>query len=166
MKPRTVMITVLLVTAAMPHTLSAIEPDLPAAETTAVNRQIATLKASGDRRMAQGWSNTKKVAELLCRPAALPVLKKQTAAVDRVFLGTDDPKTLTLENNSRLAGSGEFRTPKGWTDFTFTCDLDPQTGKVIAFQPVIADVPHWGCLRLNSKYRLNEFLSKDTRPLC
>ena len=45
MKPRTVMITVLLVTAAMPHTLSAIEPDLSAAETTAVNRQIATLKA-------------------------------------------------------------------------------------------------------------------------
>jgi hypothetical protein len=92
--------------------------------------------------MAQGWSNTKKVAELLCRPAALPVLKKQTAAVDRVFLGTDDPKTLTLENNTRLTGGGEFRTPKGWTDFTFTFDLDPQTGKVVAFQPVIANVPH------------------------
>ncbi len=141
MKPRTVMITVLLLTAAMPRTLSAFEPDLSAAETTAVNRQIATLKASGDRRMAQGWSNTKKVAELLCRPAALPVLNKQTAAVDRVFLGTDDPKTLTLESNSRLTGTGEFRTPKGWTDFTFTCDLDPQTGKVVAFQPVIAAVP-------------------------
>jgi hypothetical protein len=142
MNPRTVMITVLLLTAAMPRTLSALEPDLSAAETTAVNRQIATLKASGDRRMAQGWSNTKKVAELLCRPAALPVLNKQTAAVDRVFLGTDDPKTLTLESSSRLSGTGEFRTPKGWTDFTFTCDLDPQTGKVIAFQPVIAAVPH------------------------
>ena len=66
MKPRTVMITVLLVTAAMPRTLSAIEPNLSVAETTAVNRQIATLKTSGDRRMAQGWSDTKKVAELLC----------------------------------------------------------------------------------------------------
>jgi hypothetical protein len=33
MKPRTVMITVLLVTAAMPYTLSAFEPDLSAAET-------------------------------------------------------------------------------------------------------------------------------------
>jgi hypothetical protein len=141
MKSQTVMITVLLLAAAVPHTLSAFEADLSAAETTAVNRQIATLKASGDRRMAQGWSNSKKVAELLCRPAALPILKKQTAAVDRVFLGTDDPKTLSLESNSRLTGAGEFRTPKGWTDFTFTCDLDPQTGKVIAFEPVIAKAP-------------------------
>jgi hypothetical protein len=139
---RTVMIAVLTILAAMAHTLHASEPDLSAAETTAVNRRIATLKASGDRRMAQGWSNTKKVAELLCRPAALPVLKKQATGVDRVFLGTDDPKTLTLESDSRLTGTGQFRSPGGWTDFTFTCDLDPQTGKVIAFQPVLANVAH------------------------
>jgi hypothetical protein len=118
------------------------EPALSPAETAAVNRQIATLHSSVDRSVANGWSNAKKVAETICRPAALPVLKKQTTAVDRVFLGTDDPKTLTLESNSRLTGTGEFRTPKGWTDFTFTCDLDPQTGKVIAFQPVSATVPH------------------------
>jgi hypothetical protein len=89
---RTVMIAVLIILAAIAHTLHASEPDLSAAETTAVNRRIATLKAPGDRKMAQGWSNTKKVAELLCRPAALPVLKKQATGVDRVFLGTDDPK--------------------------------------------------------------------------
>jgi hypothetical protein len=81
---------------AMAHTANAGEPDLSAAETTVVNRQIATLKAPGDRRMASGWSNTKKVAELICRPAALSVLKKQTPGVDRVFLGTDDPEKLTF----------------------------------------------------------------------
>jgi hypothetical protein len=69
-------------------------------------------------------------------------LKKQSTGVDRVFLGTDDPKTLTLENNSRLTGTGQFRTPSGWTDFSFTCDLDPQTGKVTSFQPVLANVAH------------------------
>jgi hypothetical protein len=128
--------------AVMAHTVNASEPDLSAAETTAVNRQIATLKAPGDRRMASGWSNAKKIAELICRPAALSVLKKQTPGVDRVFLGTDDPQTLTLASNSRLTGSGQFRTTQGWTDFTFTCDVNAETGKVTAFQPVLAKSPH------------------------
>jgi hypothetical protein len=136
------LIAVLSSLATMPKAVSAGEPDLSAAETTAVNRQIATLKAAGDRRMANGWSNAKKVAELICRPAALSVLKKQTPGVDRVFLGTDDPQTLTLESNSRLTGTGEFRSPQGWTDFTFTCDVSPETGKVTAFQPVLAKSTH------------------------
>lgn len=127
---------------AIAHTVNAGEPDLSAAETTVVNRQIATLKASGDRRMASGWSNAKKVAELICRPAALPVLKKQTAGVDRVFLGTDDPQTLTLESNSRLTGTGQFRTSQGWTDFTFTCDVNAETGRVTAFTPTVSKPAH------------------------
>jgi hypothetical protein len=141
MKRKATVIAVLTVVTAMGPILNASEPDLSAAETTAVNRRIATLKAAGDRHMAEGWSNTKKVAELLCRPAALPVLQKQAAGVDRVFLGTGDPKTLTLESNSRLIGTGQFRTPKGWTDFMFTCDLNPATAKVTAFQPVVSKAP-------------------------
>jgi hypothetical protein len=93
-------IAALMVFVAMTQAVNASEPELSAAETTVVNRQIATLKASGDRRMASGWSNAKKVAELICRPAALSLLKKQTPGVDRVFLGTDDPQTLTLESNA------------------------------------------------------------------
>jgi hypothetical protein len=138
----TAAIAALTVFVAMAHTVNASEPDLSAAETTVVNRQIATLKAQGDRRMASGWSNAKKMAELICRPAVLPVLKKQTPGVDRVFLGTDDPQTLTLESNSRLTGTGQFRTPQGWTDFTFTCDVNAETGKVTAFQPVLSKPSH------------------------
>jgi hypothetical protein len=137
MKTRTA-VAVLVVATAIVHTLYAMEPDLSAAETTAVNRQIATLKAPGDRLVAQGWSNAKKVSELLCRPAALPVLKKQAAGVDKVFLGADAPETLTLESNHRLVGTGQFRTPQGWTDFKFTCDINPETGKVTAFEPVLS----------------------------
>jgi hypothetical protein len=135
-------IAALTVFVALGHTVNASEPDLSAAETTVVNRQIATLKAPGDRRMASGWSNTKKVAELICRPAALSVLKKQTPGVDRVFLGTDDPQTLTLESNRRLTGSGQFRTLQGWTDFTFTCDVNAETGKVTAFKPTVSKAAH------------------------
>jgi hypothetical protein len=135
------MTVVLTVLAAITPAVYASEPDLSAAETAVVNRQIATLKASGDRHMATGWSNAKKVAELICRPAALSVLKKQTPGVDRVFLGTDDPQTLTLESNSRLTGTGQFRTPQGWTDFAFTCNVNAETGKVTAFQPVLSKPP-------------------------
>jgi len=114
------------------------EPALSAAETAAVQRQIATLHSSVDRNVANGWSNSKKVAELLCRPAALQLLKKQIAGVDRVFLGTDDPKTLTLESNQRLTGTGSARAAHGWQDFSFTCELDPETGKATAFTAMLA----------------------------
>ncbi len=112
------------------------EPALSAAEQAVVARQIATLRSATDRQMAEGWSNSKKVAELICRPAALLVLKKQAKGVDKVFLGTDAPETLTLESDQRLTGSGQFRTPTGWHDFTFTCGVNPETGKVTGFEPI------------------------------
>ena len=113
------------------------EPALSRAETAAVNRQIATLHSTTDRSVANEWNNAKKVAELLCRPAALPVLKKKIVGSDRVFLGTDDPKTLNLESDQRLTGMGSARAPKGWQDFTFTCELDPANGKVTAFDAML-----------------------------
>jgi hypothetical protein len=112
-------------------------PTLSAAETAAINRQIATLRSSAERKMANEWSDAKKVAETLCRPAALPALKKQIPGVDRVFLGTDDPKTLTLESNGKLTGTGSARAPKGWQDFTFSCELDSDTGKATGFEAVM-----------------------------
>lgn len=122
---------------AIAQTSSPKEPELSARQKVVVNRKIAGLKSPVDRHVAESWSNAKKVAELLCRPAALAALKKQTPDVDRVFLGTDDPHTLNLQSIRRLTGSGEFRTEKGWQDFTFTCDLDPETGRVKSFQPVL-----------------------------
>ena len=113
------------------------EPALSAAESSAVARQIATLHSSVDRNMANGWSNAKKVAETICRPAAVAALKKQIPGTDRVFLGTDDPKTLNLESNAKLTGSGSVRNPKGWQDFTFACEVDPETGKVTSFVPML-----------------------------
>lgn len=124
--------------AAMAQTSNQRKPELSGIQLSVVNGKIAALKSPVDRHVAESWSNAKKVSELLCRPAALPVLRKQAPSVDRVFLGTDDPHTLNLESNRRLTGSGEFRTPKGWQDFTFTCELDPETGKVTSFQPVLA----------------------------
>jgi len=109
------------------------EPALSPAENAAVTRQIASLHSSVDRSVANGWSNSKKVAEFICRPAALAVLKKQLPGTDRVFLGTDDPKTLNLESNAKLTGTGSARNPKGWQDFTFTCEINPETGKATSF---------------------------------
>jgi hypothetical protein len=117
---------------------NATEPELSPAETAAVQRQIATLRSKVDRSVASGWPNSKKVAELLCRTAALAALRKQVPGADRVFLGTDDPKTLTLESNAKLTGTGSARGPQGWQDFTFSCEVDPATGKVGDFTATLA----------------------------
>jgi hypothetical protein len=110
------------------------EPALSAAERHIVARGIATLKAPADRTLAANWSNAKKVAEWICRPAALPVVRRQDQRAGRVVLGTDDLKSLTLETNGRLTGSGLFRTVHGWTDFNFACEVNPETAKVTNFQ--------------------------------
>lgn len=116
-------------------------PKLSTAETAIISKQIATLRSPADRHVAESWSDAKKVAELICRPAALPVLRKRVKTTDRVFLGTDAPETLTLESNSRLTGTGQFRTSQGWRDFTFSCEMDPGTGEVTAFHPVFVSLP-------------------------
>lgn len=110
-------------------------PTLSPTERAIINRKIQSLKSPADRHVAQNWSDAKKVAELICRPAALPVLQKTAPDADKVFLGTDGPKSLSLVSDKLLKGSGEFRTLQGWKDFTFTCEMDPQTGKVVSFRP-------------------------------
>jgi hypothetical protein len=95
------------------------------------------LHSSVDRSVANGWSNAKKVAETICRPAAVATLKKEISGTDRVFLGTDDPKTLSLESNAKLTGTGSARNPEGWQDFSFVCEVDPETGQVTSFVPVL-----------------------------
>lgn len=113
------------------------EPALSAAQSAAVAKSISALKHPEERQLASGWSNAKKVAEVICRPAALPALKKQVPSADRVFLGTDDPATLTLASNASLTGTGQVRAAAGWRDFTFTCKLDPKTGKAAGFKAVL-----------------------------
>src|SRR5665213_3346125 len=114
---------------AVAQTVPRQERALSKAEYSIVARQIATLKSPGERRMAAGWSDAKKMAEMICRPAALRALQKQNRAVDRVFLGTEDPTTLTLESSARLTGTGEYRTPQGWQNISFICEVNPVTAK-------------------------------------
>ena len=116
------------------------EPELSRAQNTAIAKSIAALKTPEERRLASGWSNAKKVAEVICRPAALPALKKQVPNADRVFLGTDDPKTLTLVSTRSLTGAGQVRSGSAWRDFTFTCALMPSSGKVAGFTAVLKPV--------------------------
>ena len=109
--------------------------------------RIAALKYPQERALASGWSDAKKVAEFMCRPLAMKVLKRRYKGADRVFLGTDDPGTLNLVNNRSLTGSGQVRTKSGWQNFNFTCGVDPRTGRAVSFQstPTSADaaLPPW-----------------------
>ena len=118
------------------------EPALSPAQAATVNQKIAALRTESDRKVAREWSNSKKVAEILCRPAATAYWKKKAPGTDRVFLGTSAPETLLLESNRRLTGSGQYRTPQGWTAFHFACDLDPGKGTVASFETVPAGADH------------------------
>lgn len=115
----------------------AAEPALSPAQKAIVAKSIAALKSPEERSLAGHWSNAKKVAEMICRPAALPALKKQVPGADKVFLGTDDPTTLTLVSKRSLTGVGQVRSGAGWRDFTFTCALTPSSGKVAGFTAVL-----------------------------
>ena len=110
------------------------QPKLSGAEQSAIADQIGKVKSSSDRQVIKGWSNAKKVAEFICRPAAMRSLSKQDAAIDKVVLGTDDPATLSLESVGRLKGIGQYRRGDKWTDIDFVCDIDADTGKVSSFQ--------------------------------
>ncbi len=107
---------------------------LSPAEQDAVLAQIAELASPEERALASEWTEAKKVAEFICRPLATSELKNWDKDADRVFLGTDDPATLELASNRQLTGSGEVRTGSDWTSFTFTCELDPESGKATSFQ--------------------------------
>jgi hypothetical protein len=123
--------------ATAPTSAPAAEPALSPAQSAKIARAIAALRTPEERSLASGWSNAKKVAEIICRPAALPALRKHAPDADRVFLGTDDPTTLTLVSTRSLTGVGTMRSGAKWKDFTFTCALTPSSGKVAGFTAVL-----------------------------
>ncbi|PHM44762.1 hypothetical protein Xmau_01476 [Xenorhabdus mauleonii] len=80
----------------------------------------------------ESWSDTKKVAEFICRPFALPVIQKQHKDADKIFLGEVSPDDIKLTSASELVGIGMYRTGMDWHDIRFTCKLDA-TGKAHSF---------------------------------
>ncbi|CAD6107533.1 Uncharacterised protein [Escherichia coli] len=80
------------------------------------------------------WTEAHKVAEFLCRPVALNMLRKMHPEVDKVFLGDGKNGGLTLHSSSQLTGTGQYRTRGiNWVPFNFRCLLSPSTGAVTGF---------------------------------
>lgn len=107
--------------------------DLTPAQRQTVASAIAALHTAADRHVASEWSDAKKVAETMCRPLALERLRHRDHSIDRVFLGDASAESLTLQGNTRLRGSGQARAGSDWKPFTFTCELDPRSGRASAF---------------------------------
>ncbi|EBN6690074.1 hypothetical protein DX244_25450 [Salmonella enterica] len=81
------------------------------------------------------WSEVHRVAEFLCRPAALEALQKQDKQADKVFLGDGKNGGLTLQTATRLTGTGQYRAGGTvWKMFSFSCELSPATGEVTDFR--------------------------------
>jgi hypothetical protein len=124
---------ILLATAAPSYTAAAGTVHLSPVQASVVAGKIAKLKYPQERSLASHWSDAKKVAEFICRPLATAVLKREHGA-DRIFLGTDDPRSLRLLDDRELQGSGQYRSGKDWHTFTFSCALDPRNGAAASFK--------------------------------
>lgn len=120
--------------ALMPCAAAAAEK-LSAAQMTVVAKQIGQLKYPQERALASAWSDAKKVAEFICRPLAMNILKRRFKGADRVFLGDDKVQSLQLAGDHQLTGYGQVRIPTGWRTFDFSCALDPRSGKALGFEP-------------------------------
>ncbi|OTA15956.1 hypothetical protein Xvie_02293 [Xenorhabdus vietnamensis] len=83
--------------------------------------------------MVKDWSDAKKVAEFICRPFALPIIKQHYKDADKVFLGDVSPDSMRLEHSSELNGIGMYRTDDGWHDIRFSCKLNA-AGKAQSFK--------------------------------
>lgn len=94
------------------------------------------INNTGDRKIIlHEWSNAHRVAEFLCRPAALEALRKQDKKADKVFPGNGKNGGLNLQPATRLTGAGQCRTDGTvWKIFSFSCDLSPVTGGVTNFR--------------------------------
>jgi hypothetical protein len=128
---------ILLLMAGFAETAVAEDSLLSPAEKAVIAKRIAALPSPEERHLAQEWSDAKSAAEFLCRPAAMSVLRRQVKGADRVFLGTDAADSLKLESSSRLTGTGSVRSPSGWRDFTFQCQINQQTGRAMKFQAAL-----------------------------
>jgi hypothetical protein len=108
-------------------------PVLSKVQQQKIDKAIAALKYPQERALANAWSPAKKVAEILCRPAALRALRRKDASADKVILGDESKDSLRLVSNRLLEGKGSVRNGSGWRDMSFTCELDPATGTVVGF---------------------------------
>lgn len=104
---------------------------LSSAQQQRIAKSIASLKYPQERALANAWSPAKKVAEILCKPEALRALRRKDPSIDRVFLGDNTPGSLDLVSNRVLKGKGMARNASGWSDMSFSCRLDPTTGKAV-----------------------------------
>ncbi|OTA20582.1 hypothetical protein Xbed_01386 [Xenorhabdus beddingii] len=95
-----------------------------------INEQVTDKSALKD---IQNWSDKKKVAEFICRPFALPIIKQHDKNADKVFLGDESPDSIKLKYPAELTGKGMYRTDEGWKDIRFSCKLNA-TGKAHAFK--------------------------------
>ncbi|CDL81873.1 hypothetical protein [Xenorhabdus cabanillasii] len=114
-----------------------LSPDLKNYLEQQISKQVTDKSALKD---IKKWSDAKKVAEFICRPFALPIIKQQHKDADKVFLGDVSPNSIRLESSSELVGTGMYRTDDGWKDIRFSCKLDAM-GKAHSFKYQDTNLP-------------------------
>ncbi|EAS6426715.1 hypothetical protein EAW94_21875 [Salmonella enterica] len=99
-----------------------------------LEEEIGALPDDGVREVVRRWPPARQVAELICRPVALPELVRRRYTGESPLFFELGPDQLKLENGQKLTGRGQLRGNGRWYPFHFECDLDTRTGGVAGFR--------------------------------
>jgi hypothetical protein len=86
-----------------------------------------------EKEMIAGWTPGKKLSEFFCQERALVELGKTYPGADRVFLSMSDDESPQFISENRIKGNGSVRHDAGWTDISYECEVDLQTGNPMEF---------------------------------
>ena len=120
-------------------TLSIASPVL-SGESKALPQNLETIisettsgASTEEKEMIAGWTPGKKLSEFFCQERALAELGKTYPGADRVFLSMSDDEPPQFVSENRIKGNGSVRHNAGWTEITYECEVDLQTGKSTEF---------------------------------
>ncbi|EHH67996.1 DUF4232 domain-containing protein [Gluconobacter morbifer] len=115
---------------------------LSPAEENLIASKVNAIADPAERRAVQEQGLPWMATTFLCQDAARPVLAGIGSAPHRFFLQDDQPDSQRIVTPSLLQGRGQFLNsgdgPIHWTAFTWSCHLDPATGRVARFDAVPA----------------------------
>lgn len=94
--------------------------------------KISAVSAE-EKDMIASWPPGKKLSEFFCQEPALRELGKTYTGADRVFLSMSDDEPPQFVAENRIKGYGSVRHDAGWTDITYECEVDMESGRATKF---------------------------------
>ena len=107
-------------------------------------QEVIEQKWSGssaeEKKMIEAWEPARQLAEFFCQDLALTEIGKKFDGADRVFLELEEDNPPVFISDNRINGDGSVRygVDASWSNFTYECEVDMETGqaKEFSFQEI------------------------------